>query len=66
MQGEQDTDREILRLVCLGATNKAIAFELGLAISTVKWRLTRLMGRHRVSSRAALAALSAKESGRTH
>lgn len=60
MQEEQDTDRDILRLVRLGATNKAIAYQLGLAISTVKWRLTRLMRRRRVSNRAALAALPTK------
>lgn len=45
----------MLTCVCQGLSNLEIAQQLGLAESTVKGHVTRLMGKFRVGSRVRLA-----------
>ena len=50
----RETDRELLRLVALGLTNKEIAGESGVSEAAIKKRLRALMRRLEAPNRAAL------------
>jgi len=47
---------EVLRLLAVGASNRAIAAELVISISTVKTHVSRILGKLNVQSRARAAA----------
>ena len=50
---------EIVRLLRKGYSNKEIAQELGIAVTTVKWNMTNILGKFEVqSSRQLLAFLA--------
>ena len=51
---------EIVRLIRKGYSNKEIAQELGIAITTVKWNMTNILGKFEVQSSRQLLALLAK------
>ncbi len=52
-------EQDVVRLVCLGYSNKQIAQELGLKVSTVKWNMTNILAKFEVqSSRQLIATLS--------
>lgn len=51
-----DRERTVMRLLCAGASNKAIARELDLSVNTVKTHVRTIYGKLGVSSRAELAA----------
>lgn len=57
MQVLTDREREILDLIAAGFPSKAIAAELGIAESTVKWHVARLLERYSASSRSQLVAI---------
>jgi DNA-binding NarL/FixJ family response regulator len=50
-------EREVAERVCLGLSNKEIAYELGIAIPTVSGRLARTLRRLGIKSRIELARL---------
>jgi DNA-binding NarL/FixJ family response regulator len=50
-------EREVAERVCLGFSNKEIAYELGIAIPTVSGRLARALRRLGLKSRVELARL---------
>ena len=50
-------ERTVVRLLTTGATNKAIARELGVSVNTVKTHVRTAYGKLGVSSRAELAAV---------
>lgn len=52
-------EREVVAAVARGRTNKAIAYELGLGISTVSWYLGSAMRKLGTPSRVALIRLCA-------
>lgn len=52
-----DRERTVLRLLSAGASNKAIARELGLSVNTVKTHVRNVYAKLGVRSRARLAAL---------
>lgn len=54
-------EREVVRLACLGKENKLIAYELGLAHSTVKTLLARAARKLGVRTRSALLSCAAKD-----
>ncbi len=43
-------EAEILRLIRKGYSNKEIAHELGIAVTTVKWNMTNILGKFEVQS----------------
>ena len=51
---------EIVRLLRRGYSNKEIAQELGIAVTTVKWNMTNILGKFEVQSSRQLLALLAK------
>ena len=51
---------EIVRLIRKGYSNKEIAQELGIAVTTVKWNMTNILGKFEVQSSRQLLALLAK------
>ena len=51
--------REVLRLICLGMSNKVIARELELSASTIRAHISALFQKLGVSSRAAAASFGA-------
>ncbi len=51
---------EIVRLLRKGYSNKEIAQELGIAVTTVKWNMTNILGKFEVQSSRQLLALLAK------
>jgi DNA-binding CsgD family transcriptional regulator len=51
---------EIVRLLRKGYSNKEIAQELGIAVTTVKWNMTNNLGKFEVQSSRQLFALLAK------
>ncbi len=51
---------EIVRLIRKGYSNKEIAQELGLAVTTVKWNMTNILGKFEVQSSRQLMAILAK------
>ena len=50
-------EKEIVRLIRLGYSNKEIAGELGISISTVKWNITNILGKFGVESSKQLIVL---------
>jgi DNA-binding NarL/FixJ family response regulator len=50
-------EREVAERVCLGLSNKEIAYELGIAVPTVSGRLARALRRLGLRSRVELARL---------
>ena len=50
---------EIVRLLRKGYSNKEIAQELGVAVTTVKWNMTNILGKFGVQSSRQLLALLA-------
>lgn len=50
---------EIVRLLRKGYSNKEIAHELGIAVTTVKWNMTNILGKFEVQSSRQLLALLA-------
>ena len=46
-----DRELEIVRLMCEGATNSAIAFRAGITVNTVKWHVSQILGKLGMSSR---------------
>ncbi len=59
-EGLTEREREVLRLVARGRTNKEIARELGVAVRTVEFHVGRILGKLEVASRVE-AAVWAKE-----
>ena len=53
-------EAEIVRLLREGYSNKEIAQELGIAVTTVKWNMTNILGKFEVQSSRQLLALLAK------
>ncbi len=53
-------EAEIVRLLRKGYSNKEIAQELGIAVTTVKWNMTNILGKFEVQSSRQLLALFAK------
>ena len=51
---------EIVRLLRKGYSNKEIAQELGIAVTTVKWNMTNILGKFEVQSSRQLLARLAK------
>jgi len=51
---------EIVRLLRKGYSNKEIAQELGIAVTTVKWNMTNILGKFEVQSSRQLLALFSK------
>ena len=43
-------ERDVVRLVCLGYSNKQIAQELGIKVTTVKWNMTNILAKFEVQS----------------
>ncbi len=54
-------EAEIVRLIRKGYSNKEIAQELGIAVTTVKWNMTNILGKFEVQSSRQLLALLAKQ-----
>ncbi len=52
-------EAEIVRLLRKGYSNKEIAQELGIAVTTVKWNMTNILGKFEVQSSRQLLALLA-------
>ena len=52
-------EAEIVRLIRKGYSNKEIAQELGIAVTTVKWNMTNILGKFGVQSSRQLLALLA-------
>ncbi len=52
---------EIVRLIRKGYSNKEIAQELGIAVTTVKWNMTNILGKFEVQSSKQLIALLAAQ-----
>ena len=52
-------EKEIVRLVRKGYSNKEIAQELGIAVTTVKWNMTNILGKFEVQSSKQLIAFLA-------
>ena len=50
---------EIVRLIRQGHSNKEIAQELGIAVTTVKWNMTNILAKFEVQSSKQLIALLA-------
>ena len=50
---------EIVRLIRKGYSNKEIAQELGIAVTTVKWNMTNILAKFEVQSSKQLMALLA-------
>ena len=50
-------EKEIVRLIRLGYSNKGIAGELGISVSTVKWNITHILGKFGVESSKQLIVL---------
>jgi LuxR family maltose regulon positive regulatory protein len=50
------SEREILRLLNVGATNQEIADKLGTTVGTVKWHLNQLFGKLQVHNRTGALA----------
>ena len=50
---------EIVRLIRKGYSNKEIAQELGIAVTTVKWNMTNILAKFEVQSSKQLIALLA-------
>lgn len=50
-------EKEIVRLIRLGYSNKEIAGELGISVSTVKWNITNILGKFGVESSKQLIVL---------
>src|SRR3990172_5500578 len=38
-------EQDVVRLVCLGYSNKQIAQELGIKVTTVKWNMTNILAK---------------------
>lgn len=54
-------EAEIVRLVRKGYSNKEIAQELGIAVTTVKWNMTNILAKFEVQSSKQLIALLAAQ-----
>jgi DNA-binding CsgD family transcriptional regulator len=52
-------EAEIVRLIRKGYSNKEIAQELGIAVTTVKWNMTNILAKFEVQSSKQLIALLA-------
>jgi DNA-binding NarL/FixJ family response regulator len=52
-------EAEIVRLIRRGYSNKEIANELGIAVTTVKWNMTHILSKFEVQSSRQLIALLA-------
>ena len=55
-----ERERDILRLVAMGATNQQIANQLNISINTVKSHVRGILGKLRAKSRREAAALAAR------
>jgi DNA-binding CsgD family transcriptional regulator len=49
-------EQDVVRLVCLGYSNKQIAQELGIKVTTVKWNMTNILAKFEVQSSKQLIA----------
>lgn len=49
-----DRGRVVLQLLARGMSNRELALELGLAVPTAKWHVSRLLKLYGVPNRAAL------------
>ena len=54
-------EAEIVRLIRKGYSNKEIAQELGIAVTTVKWNMTNILAKFEVQSSKQLIALLATQ-----
>ena len=54
-------EAEIVRLIRKGYSNKEIAQELGIAVTTVKWNMTHILAKFEVQSSKQLIALLATQ-----
>ena len=54
-------EKEIVRLIRKGYSNKEIAQELGIAVTTVKWNMTNIIAKFEVESSKQLIALLAAQ-----
>ena len=54
-------EKEIVRLIRKGYSNKEIAQELGIAVTTVKWNMTNILAKFEVESSKQLIALLATQ-----
>ncbi len=52
-------EAEIVRLIRKGYSNKEVAQELGIAVTTVKWNMTNILAKFEVQSSRQLLALLA-------
>jgi DNA-binding CsgD family transcriptional regulator len=50
-------EKEIVQLIRLGYSNKQVAGELGISVSTVKWNITNILGKFGVESSKQLIVL---------
>jgi len=54
-------EKEIVQLIRKGYSNKEIAKELGIAVTTVKWNITHILAKFEVESSKQLMALLATQ-----
>jgi DNA-binding CsgD family transcriptional regulator len=54
-------EKEIVRLIRKGYSNKEIATELGIAVTTVKWNMTNILAKFEVESSKQLIALLVRQ-----
>ena len=54
-------EKEIVRLLRKGYSNKEIATELGIAVTTVKWNMTNILAKFEVGSSKQLIALLVRQ-----
>lgn len=58
-------EKQIVRLIQRGYSNKEVAHELGISVSTVKWNMTNILGKFGVdTSKQLIARLSEEDSAR--
>ena len=56
-------EQDVVRLVCLGYSNKQIAQELGLKVTTVKWNMTNILAKFEMQSSKQLIVYLSKQAG---
>ncbi len=50
-------EKEVVQLIRQGCSNKQVANELGISVSTVKWNMTNILAKFEVESSKQLIAL---------